>query len=266
MEKLKPLKEIIIFKKKKALITGAAVGLGRAMAYRFAEAGADLVLVDINKARLDEVKKELKDFKVKINTYKVDLSKKSEISRLWKKFNEKNSPDILINNAGIYPFKDFVKVDEKLYGKTMDINLNSVFWMCQHMVKKRMRKGGDIINIGSIEAFLPFKKDLAHYSASKAGVIALTRALAREYGRHKFKINCIIPGGIATEGTKSAAMGIFKFKGGLISTAIDFKKRLTINRMGEPDEVAKMALVMASDFSSYMQGALVAVDGGFLSA
>jgi 3-oxoacyl-[acyl-carrier protein] reductase len=265
MEKSKSLQELISLEGKKTLITGAAAGLGRAMAYRFAEAGSDLCLVDLNMPKLKEMKDELRCDGVDVQLYKADLSKKAQISNLWRKFNENNCPDILINNAGIYPFKDFIDVDEKLYRKSMDINLDSVFWMSQYFVKKKKKKGGTIINIGSIEAFLPFKKDLAHYSASKAGVIALTRALAREHGSDNYKINCIIPGGIATEGTKKAAMGIFKFQGGLVSAAIDFKKRLALERLGEPDEVAKMALVLASDFSSYMQGALVAVDGGFLS-
>ena len=167
---------------------------------------------------------------------------------------------------GIYPFKNFLEIDEAFLERVMAINFNSVFWMCQHMIRGRMRKGGTIINIGSIEAILPFKEELTHYNSSKAGVIALTRALAKEYGKEGFRINVIIPGGIITSGTKNAAKEILKLNFGLIKSGIDFKNRLPIGRFGQPDEVALMALVLASDLSSYVHGSLIPVDGGFLSA
>ncbi len=259
------IEELISLKGKRSLITGAASGIGRAMAERFAEAGSDLILIDIQDEKLHQVRSELNRYGVKIKIFKVDLSRKPQIDRLWIKI-KNNLPDILVNNAGIYPFREFVDIDEKHYQKVMDINLNSVFWMCQNMIKLRGKAGGTIVNVGSIEALLPFKKDLAHYSSSKAGVIALTRALANEHGRKKYKINVLLPGGIITEGTKGAAKLIFKFKKGLLDSALKFKGRISLGRLGEPDEVAKMALVMASDLSSYMSGAIVAVDGGFLSA
>ena len=108
----------------------------------------------------------------------------------------------------MYPFKDFLKVDEAFLQKVMDINLNSALWMCQHMIQKRLKWGGVIINIGSIEAIMPFAEDLVPYNISKTGVIALTRALAKKYGRYGFRINVIIPGGIITSGTKAVAKKI----------------------------------------------------------
>ena len=265
MKVLKPLSELISLKGKRALITGSAVGIGKAMAYRFAEAGADLELIDINKRGLEAEKKGLSRFKSEINIHKVDLSEKKEVDTLWGKLIGKE-PDILVNNAGIYPFKNFLKIDDAFLKKAMDINLNSAFWMCQHMIGRRLKKGGVIINIGSIEAILPFEKDLAHYNISKAGVIALTRTLAKEYGKAGFRINAIIPGGIITPGTKAIAKEITKFKLGLLKSGVEFKLRLPLGRGGQPDEVARIALVLASDLSSYVQGALIPVDGGFLSA
>jgi len=97
-------------------------------------------------------------------------------------------------------------------------------------------------------------------------VIALTRALAKEYGRKGFRINVIVPGGIMTAGVKSVAKEIVKLKIDLLKSGIEFKRRLPLGRFGHPDEVARMALVLASDLSSYVHGALIAVDGGFLSA
>ncbi|MFC1980481.1 SDR family NAD(P)-dependent oxidoreductase [Chloroflexota bacterium] len=265
MDVLKPLSNLISLKGKRALITGSAIGIGKAMAYRFAEAGADLELVDINRRRLGVVKKELLQFGSEIDIHKVDISKEKEIDALWEDL-DGIEPDILVNNAGIYPFKKFLEVDDAFLKKVMDVNLKSAFLMCQHMIRRREGRGGVIINIGSIEAILPFAEDLVPYSMSKAGVIALTRALAKEYGKSGFRINVIIPGGIITSGTKAVAMEITQFKFSLLKTGVQFKMRLPLNRGGQPDEVACIALVLASDLSSYVHGALIPVDGGFLSA
>jgi 3-oxoacyl-[acyl-carrier protein] reductase len=265
MKALKPLSELISLEGKRALITGSAAGIGRAMAYRFAEAGADLELVDMNIKGLGLVKKELSRFESEIDIYKVDLSKEEEIDALWKELSGKE-PDILVNNAGIYPFKNFLEVDDTFLSKVLAINLKSALLMCQHMIRRRLKRGGVIINIGSIEAILPFAEDLIPYDISKIGVIALTRALAKQYGKNGFRINVIVPGGITTPGTKAVAKELSRFKVGLIKTGVQFATRLPLRRGGQPDEVARIAVVLASDLSSYVQGALIPVDGGFLSA
>lgn len=261
------LGELISLRGKRALITGAASGIGKATACRFAEAGADLHLVDINATCLETVERELAATGVNIRSHIVNLAEKKEIDALWDVLKE-NPPDILINNAGYYPFKDFVHVEEAYYRRIMDTNLNSVYWMCQHMIRERMKKklGGVIVNMGSIEAILPFKDDLGHYSISKAGVIALTRALAKEHARHGFRVNAILPGGILTSGTRNAAKQILHFKFSLIKSGIEFAQRLPVRRAGKPDEVARVALMLSSDLASYIHGALIPVDGGFLAA
>ncbi len=261
-----PLVELISLKGKRALITGAASGIGEAIALRLAEARADLYLVDINVEALEQVKKNVKEmFNIGVEVFNVDLSRKENIDELWDKLRGRE-PDILVNNAGIYLFHDFLEVDEKLLEKTLAVNLESVFWMCQYMIKNRIDKGGVIVNIGSIEAILPFARGLVHYDISKIGVIALTRALAREYGRKGFRINAVIPGGIKTPGVERLKReAILKMKINLIKTGIDFMNRLPLGRFGEPDEVARIVLVLASDLASYINGALIPVDGGFLS-
>ncbi len=264
MATLKALPDLISLKGKRALITGSAAGIGKAIACRFAEAGADLELVDIDGERLAATRKELASFGTEVNIHKTDISSREERDELWEKLSG-DGPDILVNNAGIYPFKGFLDVDESFYKRVIETNLNSVYWMCQKMIRKRLKLGGVIVNVGSIEAIVAFKEDLAHYSVSKAGVIALTRALAKEHGKHGFRINAVVPGGIITSGTKRAAKGIFRFDFGLIRTGIEFKQRLPIGRLGQPDEVACMALVLASDISSYVHGAAIPVDGGFLA-
>jgi 3-oxoacyl-[acyl-carrier protein] reductase len=247
------------------LITGSATGIGEAVAYRLAEAGADLHLADIDTSGLERVRHRISKFGVRTDTHSLDLSEKHQIDGLWKRL-EKREPDILVNNAGVYPFKRFTEVDERFFRKVMEINLNSVFWMCQHMIRRRSRRGGVIINVSSIEAVMPFTGDLAHYDTSKTGVIGLTRALAKEYGKRGFRINAIVPGGIMTSGFRSTAKEILKLKLGHIKRGVEFSSRLPMGRFGQPDEVARMVLVLASDMASYVHGALIPIDGGFLSA
>jgi len=266
MSKTKKLSELINLKDKRVLVTGAGSGIGQAMVKRFSEAGAILYLLDINMEGLKETKS-LTKTPDNISLFQIDLSKKKEIDNLWGKFKKGEEPETLINNAGIYPFMSFEKVDIDFYNKVMDINLNSVYWMCQHFIKSRRTIGGTIINISSIEAIMPFKNDLSAYSVSKAGVAALTRSLAREYGQLGFRVNCILPGAIKTPGTETLTKkAIRTLNIPLATVGYIFKKRLSLARWGDPDEVAKITLVLASDLSSYVQGALIPVDGGFLSS
>ncbi len=263
---LKSSIEAISLKGKKTLISGAASGIGKAISWRFAEAGSDLLLVDISEKGLETIKEYLNGFSVEIQTYVVDLSKKEVIDDFWTSLN-KNIPDILINNAGIYPFKDYLEVEQSFYDKTLDVNLNSVFWMCQNFIRIREKVGGIIVNTSSIEAIMPFKVDLSHYSISKSGVYALTRSLARDYGRKGFRVNGILPGAIKTPGTDSLVKtAITKLKFNLLKTGYDFQSRLALGRWGKPDEVAKVILFLCSDLASYVQGVMIPVDGGFLSS
>lgn len=264
MNTLTPLNELISLKGKTALITGSAIGIGKTIAYRFAEAGADLELVDINKRGLRTAKRELSKFESEVNIHGVDVSQKDAIDALWEELGGEE-PDILVNNAGIYPFKNFLEVDEAFLKKVVDVNLNSAFWMCHNMIRSRLKRGGVIINVSSIEAILPFASDLVPYDISKTGVIALTRALAKEYGRNGFRINVIIPGGILTPGTRAVAKQLYQFDVGVLKSGVQYRMRLPLGRGGRPDEVARVALFLASDLSSYVHGAMVTVDGGFLS-
>ncbi len=266
-EQVKPLMELLSLREKKALITGAASGIGRAIAVRFAEAGADLYLVDINSEGLSRVKEDiLSSYNVSVEVFNTDLSRRELIDKLWSRLKGRE-PDILVNNAGIYVFRDFLEVDEGLLEQTIRVNLFSAFWMSQYMIRTRRKRGGVIVNIGSIEAILPFARGLVHYDISKLGVIALTRALAREYGRQGFRVNAVVPGGIKTESVERLMReAVLKLRLDLVKTGAEFLSRLPLGRFGDPDEVARIVLVLASDMASYVNGAIIPVDGGFLSA
>ena len=263
----KRLVEMISMKGKRVMITGGAGGIGLATAKRFAEAGADLYLVDIDRRKLSQARKSIHEkFDVDIETIKIDLSRKEEIDSLWKDI-EGAEPDVLINNAGIYIFRDFLEIDEEFLNKVMKVNFESALWMCQHFIKRRLKIGGVIINVGSIEAIMPFAFGLVHYDVGKTSVIALTRALARDFSKKGFRINAIIPGGIETTSVKKLKKETIKnLNIDMMKLGVEFKSRLPMGRFGDPDEVARVMVFLASDLASYITGALIPVDGGFLSA
>jgi NAD(P)-dependent dehydrogenase (short-subunit alcohol dehydrogenase family) len=263
---MKPTTELVSMEGRRVLITGASSGIGKAAALRFAEAGADLVLLDLDERGLSRTTGETEKFPCNTITCSVDLSQKEAIDDFWAHI-EEPLPDTLINNAGIYPMIDYLELDQAFLDTTLKVNLESVFWMCQNFIKKRKDKGGVIVNVSSIEAITPFKRDMAQYSVSKAGVLALTRSLARDYGKQGFRANVVVPGAIRTPGTHSLVKtAIVKCNLELVKTGYDFQSRLALGRWGQPDEVARVILFLASDLSSYIQGAVIPVDGGFLTS
>ncbi len=263
---MKTIGEFFNLKGKTAIVTGAANGIGKAIVARLAEVGCNLVLTDMDDKRLNEVAQLAKEKDVEVECYTFNLTEKEDIDDFWSEIDGKKI-DILINNAGIYPFKNFMKLDYAYIDQVMKVNLYSVLWMCQNLFRYRKNKGGVVVNFGSIEALLPFKADLTQYSLSKIGVIALTRDLAREFSGKGFRINGILPGGINSNGTRAAAKTVLtQLKLGLISDAYNFLQRIPARRLGKPDEVARVVLMLCSDMASYIHGAMIPVDGGFLSA
>ncbi len=260
-----PTDQLLSFEGKTVLVTGAASGIGRAISSRFAEAGANLILLDNNQKGLVDTVTGFENKTGTYTTHRVDLSDKNEIDEFWK--NIQVSPDILVNNVGIYPEQNFLNLSKEDLQKTFDINANSAVWMCQNFIKTREKQGGVIVNISSIEAMISIKKDLVPYGMSKAGILALTGGLANEYGRKGFRVNVVLPGAIKTPGTELLIRkGITHFRFDLVKTGINFNRRLSLGRWGNPDEVAKPVLFLASDMSSYLNGTQIRVDGGFLSS
>lgn len=249
---------------KTVMITGTTSGIGKATAVKFSESGARLILVNRNEIEFD-LKETFSDAK-EVITKKADLSDPENISTLWNELKENEIPNILVNNAGIYPMKKFTEIDKEFYNLVTEVNQNSVFWMCQEFIKANEERGGVIVNTSSIEAILPTTTDLIPYSQSKSAVIALTRAIAREYGNKGFRANVILPGAISTEQTTEKAWEVIKtlnFK--LIRTGLEFQSRIPMKRLGKGEEVANVSLFLASDLASYINGAMIPIDGGFLA-
>lgn len=263
---MQTLSELLSLKERRVVITGAAAGIGRAMALRFAEAGAELDLVDIDAPGLTRLADELACGSRQIRTHVVDLTNRAAISTLCESMGGE-FPDTLVNNAGSYPMRDFEEVDCRFLEKTLQVNLESALWMAQGFIAGRKRKGGVIINVSSVEALIPLRDDLIPYGVAKAGVLALTRGLAHAYGRDGFRVNALVPGAIRTPGTdRLRGAAIRQLDVDMIKTGIQFGSRLALGRWGKADEVARVALFLASDLASYVHGALIPVDGGFLAS
>jgi hypothetical protein len=150
------------------LVSGAAAGIGKAIALRFAEAGAALLLLDIDEAGLAQTAGEAKAFSHQVKTQRVDLAHKQQIDTFWSHFGG-DLPDTLINTVGSYPLQPYLKVNASSLEQTLRVNLESAFWMCQHFIARRKEQGGVIVNIASVEALVPLRDDLIPYSVSKAG-------------------------------------------------------------------------------------------------
>ena len=252
---------------KTVVVTGGAMGIGKAISKRLAEAGANVIISDINLEKANETVNDIKHHDGKALAIKADVTKPSDVDMvLQKAIDEFGSLDIIVNNAGIYPMMPFLEMTEQLWDKVININLKGVF-LHSLAAAKKMKEKGKIINIASIDGLHP-TGNLVHYDSSKGGVVMMTKAMAKDLAPHHITVNAIAPGGINTEGT--AAMGEESMKQMMASGMTQeqiieaFSARIPVGRMGEPDDIAKVVLFLASDMSSYMTGEIIVVDGGYL--
>ena len=264
--KTQPLSELTSLHGKTALITGAAMGIGRAIAERYAEAGADLQLLDIDGDKLEQAAKALQiQYGVEVTTHVVDLSDGQAILNFWELL--PGAPDILVNNAGIFIKTPTEKTSVEVVDRMLAINTRAVLLMCQEMVRRRGHKNpGTIVNISSIEAAAGMTSDMTVYGMSKAGVAAISRGLTKDHARDGWKVNTILPGSVMTPGAQN--MGIAAIKRldfSLFSTTFKLNMRKPVKGMGQPDDIARAALYLGSPMSSYIYGAELVVDGGFLA-
>ena len=253
---------------KTAIVTGGARGIGFGIASRLAEAGANVAIVDLRKGVAEESVQTLVEKGWKSMGVTADVSKEVEVQRMVDEVVKIfGSIDILVNNAGIYPNILLMNMTAEDFEKVIAINLKGVF-LCTKKASEQMikqGKGGKIINITSIDALHPSSAGLAHYDASKHGVWGFTKNVALELAQHKIWVNAIAPGGIATPGVQEVQKSMQVPAGVDMQKMLEaFLAKIPMKRMGEPDDIGKVALFLASEMSSYITGIQIVVDGGVL--
>ena len=243
-----------ILKGKTALITGASRGIGEAIAQRFSECGANIAFTYKQSAeKATALEGALSKNGSKVKAFKSDASVFKDADELVKSvLQDFGRIDVLVNNAGITRDNLLLRMSEEQWDEVIDNNLKSVFnltrFVAYHMLKQ---KGGSIINISSIVG-LTGNAGQANYSASKAGIIGLTKTVAQEFGSRNIRCNAITPGFIETDMTNVLDEKV----------ATDLKKKIPLSRLGHGEEVANAALFLASDLSSYVTGQVLSVCGG----
>jgi 3-oxoacyl-[acyl-carrier protein] reductase len=245
----------MILKDKVALITGGARGIGRDIALLLAQEGSDIAICDVNQEALDAAKKEIEVLGRRSEGFVVDVTNLTRVEEMTNKILDKfQKIDILVNNAGITRDNLIVRMSEKDFDSVIAVNLKGTF-NCTKSVSKVMMKQryGKIISIASIIGIMG-NAGQTNYAASKAGIIGLTKSVAKELASRNVNVNAIAPGFIETDMTAKLAD--------------DVKSRMLtlipLNRFGKAGDVAKLALFLASDASSYITGQVIQVDGGMV--
>jgi len=242
------------------------MGIGQAIAFRLAEAGASVMITDINLEAANQTAEQIASQGGKAHAVHADASSANDAKKAVQATVETfGRLDILVNNAGIYPILPVLEISEEEWDKVLDINLKGVYFYSQAAAQEMIKagQGGKIVNIASMEGMHP-REGLAHYTTSKAAVIMLTKAMALELATHSVLVNAVAPGGIITPG--GAALGAELKAAGksLKEISATFMARLPLGRMGEPDDIAKVVLFLASEAADYMTGSVILVDGGYL--
>ena len=245
---------------KVAVITGAARGIGFATAEALAEAGAHVVITDIDQKAAEAAARKIGEMGFEASAIILDVTDPRDVeATLQTILNEHGKVDILVNNAGIaISFKPAETMTDEVWNKVIDVNLNGVFWCCRAFGKAMLEQGsGAIVNLGSISAqIVNYPQEQANYNASKAGVHHLTRSLAAEWAARGVRVNCVAPTYIETDLTRDVAQDVSISKHWIDGTPM--------GRMGQPSEIASVILFLASDAASLMTGSIVYADGGYI--
>jgi NAD(P)-dependent dehydrogenase (short-subunit alcohol dehydrogenase family) len=242
----------------RAVITGGGRGIGLACAEALAEHGAGVVLCDVDEGVLESGRAALAAKGYAAETHRLDITKSADVEALAAALNAKAPIDILVANAGIaMPDKGAEVTPDEDWLRMLDVNLNGMFWCCRAFGRAMLDRGkGAIVTIGSMSGVIANKPQRqTHYNTSKAAVHHMTRSLGAEWGARGVRINSIAPTYIETAMTRDSAQDQAMF-----STWMEFTP---MGRMGKPEEIAAIALFLASPASSVMTGAVVMADAGY---
>lgn len=261
---LTAINDLLNLKGKTAVVTGGAKGIGYGIAYRLAEAGANVLIADTDEETAVKVASDLSSKGWSVEAKRTDVSSEEDVKAMINRTTERfGSLDILVNNAGIYPPAPVAQMTQEDFERVMHVNLRSVFLTTKYASEvMKQQGGGKIINITSIDALHPSMVGLAHYDASKHGMWGFTKNSALELAESNIWVNAIAPGGILTPGVAGLSQGASAEQ--MEATTKAFMAKIPMHRMGESDEIGKVALFLASEMSSYMTGEQIVVDGGAL--
>jgi 3-oxoacyl-[acyl-carrier protein] reductase len=245
----------MLLKSRVAVITGSATGIGQGIAQLFGQHGAALLMLDRNEAQNRAAAAEIQSSGASVLAIAVDVRDRAAIHAAIQRAQDELGPvDILVNNAGIFPRQPFLNMTPEQWDEMQDVNVKSIFHATQAVLPRMIaRKSGKIINISSVTFHLGTGK-MAHYVASKGGVIGLTRALSRELGEHNIHVNCVTPGAIRTESEKHFVSA---------EDEREFLAHQSIKRRLEPLDIARACLFLSCELSDAMTGQSLNVDGGW---
>jgi 3-oxoacyl-[acyl-carrier protein] reductase len=244
----------MILRGKVAVVTGAGQGIGRGIAVKLAERGADVIVSDINAQTARQTAKEVNALGGRTLAVEVDVAQRSQVENMVTNVvTEFGKIDILVNNAGIARSATLLKLTDEAWDEVLDVNLKGIFYTTQavapHMIDARY---GKIINISSIYARTGAVGD-SNYVASKAGIVGFTKSVARELARHNINVNAILPGMVDTPLLQGIPDEYLR----------PMIKEIPLRRVGTPEDIGHVAAFLASDEASYITGAAIEVTGGW---